>query len=214
MSASVVTISAPYGTGGGIVGPVVAERLGVPFLDRAIPIAVAKTLAVPVDDVLARDERGETRLGRVLSALAASGVAWGSDPAAPVAGWRDEDRYRDETERVIRDTAKTTGAVILGRAAVIVLRDDPAALHVCLSGPFERRVRRALAVSKDGEPSVRRLLEDSDRTRAAYFRLYKADPGDSRLYHLVIDSTVLDYDTVVELIITAAVAKAGAATAH
>jgi hypothetical protein len=210
MLATVVTISAPFGTGGGVIGPATAERLGVPFLDRAIPLAVAKTLAVPVDDALARDERAETRLGRVLSALAASGVAFGSDAVAPAAGWRDEDRYREETERVIRDMA-TTGAVILGRAAVIVLRDDPAALHVCLSGSFERRVERALAVSEDNEPSVRRLLEDSDRTRAAYFRLYKADPGDARLYHLVIDATVLDPDTVVELITVAARARARAA---
>ena len=207
MAATVVTISAPYGTGGGTVGPAVAERLGVPFMDRAIPLAVAKTLAVSVDDVLARDERGESRLGRVLAALAASGVAWGSDPAAPVAGWRDEDRYRDETERVIRNLARTTGAVILGRAAVIVLRDEPSALHVCLGGPFERRVQRALAQSKDDEASVRRLLQDSDRTRAEYFRLYKADPGNSRLYHLMIDATVFDHDTIVEIIVAAARAK-------
>jgi cytidylate kinase len=208
MPATVVTISAPLGTGGGIIGPAVAERLDVPFLDRAIPLAVAKKLAVSVDDVLARDERGETRLGRVLSALGTSGMGWGSDPAA-AAALHDEVRFRNETERVIRDVAKT-GAVILGRAAVMVLRSDPVVLHVCLSGPFERRVQQAMAASKDDEASVRRLLEDSDRTRATYFRMYKADPGDSRLYHLIIDATVLDRGTVVELIVTAARARAGA----
>jgi Cytidylate kinase-like family len=29
-----VTISAAYGTGGSLVGPRLADRLGVPFLDR------------------------------------------------------------------------------------------------------------------------------------------------------------------------------------
>ena len=43
----VVTISAPYGAGGSQVGPLVADRLGVTFLDRAIPAAVSEKLALP-----------------------------------------------------------------------------------------------------------------------------------------------------------------------
>jgi hypothetical protein len=38
----VVTLAALYGAGGSVVGPQVAERLGVPFLDREIPEAVAQ----------------------------------------------------------------------------------------------------------------------------------------------------------------------------
>jgi shikimate kinase len=37
----VVTLSAGYGAGGSVIGPAVAERLGVPFLDRALPAGVA-----------------------------------------------------------------------------------------------------------------------------------------------------------------------------
>ena len=52
----VVTISASYGAGGAYVGPKLAERLGVPFVDRAIPNEVAQRLAVPLTE--ARDGRG------------------------------------------------------------------------------------------------------------------------------------------------------------
>jgi hypothetical protein len=31
------TIAAAYGSGGRVIGPAVAERLGLPFVDRAIP---------------------------------------------------------------------------------------------------------------------------------------------------------------------------------
>ena len=41
----VVTISAPYGAGGAYVGPRLAERVEVPFVDRAIPNEVAQRLA-------------------------------------------------------------------------------------------------------------------------------------------------------------------------
>ena len=55
--AHVVTISATYGAGGALVGPAVAERLSVPFGDRAIPVAVADDLGFPLDDVLSSDEQ-------------------------------------------------------------------------------------------------------------------------------------------------------------
>ena len=52
----VVTISATYGAGGSVVGPAVAERLGVPFVDRAIPTRVADDLGISVEHALTRDE--------------------------------------------------------------------------------------------------------------------------------------------------------------
>ena len=43
---TLVTLSAPYGAGGSRVGPAVAERLDLPFVDRAIPTGVAERLAL------------------------------------------------------------------------------------------------------------------------------------------------------------------------
>ena len=39
---AVVTLAALYGAGGSVVGTRVAERLGVAFLDRAIPTCVTE----------------------------------------------------------------------------------------------------------------------------------------------------------------------------
>ena len=45
----------------------------------------------------------------------------------------------------------------------------------------------------------------ADKARTAYVRrLYRCDPADASLYHLVIDSTAVPIDTVIELIVTAA----------
>ena len=45
----------------------------------------------------------------------------------------------------------------------------------------------------------------ADRTRTAYVRrLYRVDPADASLYHMVIDSTAIPLNTVIELILTAA----------
>ena len=203
MAPPVVTISAPYGAGGPIVGRAVAEQLGVPFLDRAIPTAVAQTLAVTLDEAQAHDERSDTRVGRMLSALAASGLGFGPTPEPNV----PPQAYREQTERVITSAAQSTGCVVLGRAAVIVLRDHPSALHTCLTGPQDRRIEQAISLSgdDDDQAAVRKLVVETDRNRKAYFRhFYGVDPDDPALYHLTLDSTVIDLDTCAEFIAKAA----------
>ena len=136
MTPAVVTISAGYGAGGGIVGPVVARQLGLPFVDRSIPTAVSASLAVPLADAMAYDERSETGIGRILSNIARSMPAFGPVPE----GVLGEDTFRQRTEQILHETADTTGGVILGRAGMIVLATHPRALHVCLHGPVEARI--------------------------------------------------------------------------
>jgi cytidylate kinase len=215
--AIVVTLSASFASGGSIIGPRVAERLDVPFLDRAIPVAVAEALAVPTAEALARDERRPPGLGRALASLAqaaaAPDAAFGGSPTPPAVTTlgQPEHLYREETERIIHDIATTSGGVILGRAGAIVLRDEPTALHVRLDGPAEARVRWATDSEGVSAEVARKRLAQTDRAREAYVKhFYKCDARDPRLYHLVIDSTVLDADTCVELIVVAARSRASA----
>jgi cytidylate kinase len=55
-----------------------------------------------------------------------------------------------------------------------------------------------------------KLLDQTDRAWESYVRyFYKTDPRDPRLYHLVIDTTVIPLATCTDLIVTAARALAG-----
>src|SRR4051794_25841964 len=99
---TIVTVSASYGAGGAIVGPRLAERLGVPFLDRAIPSEVAERLAVPLEEASARDESAGRLLSRVALRLAPIGLAFGAEPASDMLG---EESYRRTTEEIICEHA-------------------------------------------------------------------------------------------------------------
>jgi cytidylate kinase len=104
--------------------------------------------------------------------------------------------YRRETEILIREHTEG-GAVILGRAAAVILRDCEHALHVRLDGPPERRVQRAMELEGLSREDAERLRRDGDRAREAYVRhFYNCDARDPALYHLVIDATALPTDTV------------------
>jgi len=195
-----VTISASYGAGGSQIGPAVAERLGVEFLDRAIPTSVADRLRVPLDDALAHDESLGDAIGRLVSTFALLPELAG---AMVQAGYLAGEDYRRETERLIKEHADS-GAVILGRAGAVILRDHPGALHVRLDGPPERRVAQAVEIEGLSPNDAERLRKDGDRAREAYVRhFYGCDAKDPSLYHLVIDSTALSKETVVEIIAAA-----------
>ncbi len=200
---TLVAISAAYGAGGSEVGPALADRLGVPFLDRAIPMAVAAELKVPVEAAVAHDGQvGGSWLERLLRGFVGSDAGVPA-PVSPEALSGTE--FRRATEEVLLRQAREGRGVILGRGAVIVLREDPRALRVRLDGPAELRLRQAMRLGQIDQESAARAMRRLDRVHADYVRhFYGESLQRPSLYHLVIDSTTIPLPTCVELIATAA----------
>jgi hypothetical protein len=202
----VVTVSATYGAAGAEIAPAVAQRLGLPFHDRAIPAQVAGRLGVPVSEAEANDETVVGGLWRLVASLGTM-----PDPVGgvlPTSSLPDARAYREQTERVLREIADGAGGVVLGRAGAMVLRGRPDALHVRLDGPRDRRLAAAVARSGRSREEIAREMAANDRTREAYVRqFYRCDPAAAGHYHLVIDSTALPVDVVVDLVVAAARAK-------
>src|SRR4051794_25387248 len=150
----VVTISAAYGTAGAEVAPAVADRLGLPFHDRAIPAWVAGRLGVPVEEAEANDETVVRGLWRLVASLGTM-----PDPVGgvlPTSVLPDARAYRQQTERVLAEIASGAGGVVLGRAGAMVLRDRPDVLHVRLDGPPDRRLAAAVQRSDRSAEEGRR----------------------------------------------------------
>ncbi|TFV64432.1 UNVERIFIED_ORG: cytidylate kinase-like family protein [Bacillus sp. AZ43] len=202
----VVTVSASYGAAGAEVAPAVAERLGLPFHDRAIPAQVAGRLGVPVEEAEANDETVVRGLWRLVASLGTMPDPVGA--VVPTAALPDARAYREQTERVLAEIAAGDGGVVLGRAAAIVLGERPDVLHVRLGGSRERRLDAA--VRRSGRPvdEIRREMAAADRAREAYVRhFYRCDPASPQHYHLVVDATALPVGAVVDLVVTAARAR-------
>jgi cytidylate kinase len=207
---TLVTISASYGAGGSEVGPAVAQRLGVPFADRAIPTAVADRLGITREEAHRRDEDVERGLDRILTNLAPMAELYGVGGVDPAL--LRLTAHHESAAEVIRELAATGRAVILGRAAAVVLADDPRALHVRLDGPEARRIVQAMHIEGVDRETAERRQRKVDRARETYVRrYYDRDAADPRLYDLVIDSTRLPLEACVELIVTAGAALQAAA---
>ena len=147
---ALVAISSPYGAGGSRVAPALAKRLNVPFLDR------------PAGTEPEHDEGAgllsQARLDRARLGHARRGWSSRTSSRATRAG------ARSRTE--LRALQESGGGVVLGRAAAVLLRDDPRVLRVLLTGPPERRIEQGMAIEGiDRETAARRLR--AHRPRAA-----------------------------------------------
>jgi hypothetical protein len=207
---TLIALSAAYGAAGSQIGPSLAQRLGVPFIDRGIALAVAERLDISIDDALAHEEpSSKSLLERVLSGFLAA------DPGAPAPLPADtvtpEDFHRASQEALLSQAATGRG-VILGRGAVAGLRADPYVLRVRLTGPVERRVEHAMRVRDLDRETAARTARAPDRAPADYLRqFYDVDILDPGLYHLMLDATAFSADACVDVIVTAVDAFAAGA---
>ena len=206
-----VTISASYGAGGSVVGPMLADILGLAFCDRMVAFELARS------DTMDAELRGpgaasvavcgesahapELRAVPAASFLGRMAPAWllGRDFAAP-AGFGDREAIRRRSEAEAKQTLHD-GGVLLGRAGALLFGSVSSAYHVRLDGPRRGRAACAASLEQIDENEALQRLERTDRQRGALTRrLYGVDSAEAALYHLVIDTTPLALEFVAELI--------------
>jgi cytidylate kinase len=203
----VVTLAALYGAGGGVVGPRVAERLGVPFLDRAIPRSVAERAGIDEASVAELDEEPRSRRSRLFDALGRASPPSGASGQLERLDLEGR-RLHGEVERFLADASRS-GGVVLGRGGAVVLASVPGALHVHLGGDRDGRIERVMTLQATDRATAARRVEAHDRARRDYVRgCYGIDGDNPALYHLMIDATALGVDVCVELIVAASEALA------
>ena len=197
-----ITVSASYGAGGSVVAPALAGRLGLPFLQRVTTSEGPLAQPGPCDEQLTEEVKA-TPVHRLLAHFTQAMPA-GPTQSPPSTHHQDEHLRGHGEAGIHRLLAAADGGVILGRAAAVVLGKDRG-FHVRLDGPADRRAAQGAAVEGISQDQARQRLRAADKARTAYVRrLYRCDPADASLYHLVIDSTAIPLDTVTEIILTAA----------
>ncbi len=197
----VVTVSASYGAGGSVIAPRLADRLGVPWLDRLVSSTTAERAgrgSDPVREGLSDREEAATPGSRLLLYLARAAGAEVMTPPESLIDHNEVLRSRAETE--IHELC-TAGGVLLGRAGAVVLARRPATYHVRLDGPPARRIARAAQIEGITQEQARTRMNDTDKARSVYVRrLYRVDPTDPSLYHLVLDTTILTTEGAIDVL--------------
>lgn len=198
----VVTISASYGAGGSVIAPRLSDLLGLPFIDRLLS-PEATVAAGGSQEGLVAGEQEASPTGRILSYFARAAYVGSvmAPEVVPPEPLMDDEAIKQRGEAPLRAVAKGAPAVILGRAAAVVLKDRPRAYHLRLDGPLDRRIAWAAPHEGLSLDAARKRQDETDRARTQFVkRLYRTDPTATDLYHMVLDPTVLGIDGAIKVI--------------
>lgn len=225
----VITVSGSLASGAREVARVVADRLGLEYVDHEILIEAARELGVAVAAVERRDERRSSmgeRLASVMRTLMERSAAAGTaDPmsgggletvlarsygeaaelAAATQGQLDDDSYIKTLTSVIKGLAARGNIVILGRGSQAILQHHEDALHVWVAAPREWRIDNLMQREGIAQQEAERRIDKSDKDRDAFHRHYfKVEPNAPALYDLGINAARIDTETAASMIAMAA----------
>jgi cytidylate kinase len=205
----VITISRQYASGGGEVAQIVAEQLNALLLDRELIYEVAQRLGLPEDVVSEHEERGETIIARLVSALRVSYPDSLSLPDITESANDFPDLSNralvQVTEQVMQQAATHGNVVIVGRGSQFVLRNHPRALHVHAYAPYDVRVQSVMTEQLVPRQEAERIVRDFDGARARYARhFYHADWQAPEHYHVMVNCGILEREVAADLICRAA----------
>jgi len=120
--------------------------------------------------------------------------------APPEAFLSAEDYWRTE-DRIVRAAAARGHVVIVGRASQVVLADLHDVLHVHIIAPFEKRVAYVMQREGVDHHAATSRIHTKDHERASYLeREYHHHPDEAHLYDLVLNTSLLDLESAVDII--------------
>jgi cytidylate kinase len=197
----VITISRQYGAGGSEVARLIAARLGWSVVDNEIIDRVAERAGLSPVDVARQEERAPSFIERLARTLAVSS----QELAVPELGAalpRDEPSLVRITEAVVKEVAAEGRAVLVGRAAPVVIGQLPNALHVKLVAPRPFRARYAAQAEKLDPRAAEKFMDDTDARRARYHREhYGRDWDDPAHYHMILNTGLLGFEGAADVVV-------------
>ena len=194
---SVITIGRQYGSGGRIIGRMLAERLEVPYYDKELLTEAAKQSGICEELFENLDEKPTRSL---LFSLVTS-----------IQGGRGENSmYMDMplNHRIflaqfdaIRRIANEGPCVLVGRCADYVLRDHPNLISVFIKADMSARVARA--IERGADPAkAEDFVRKQDKQRASYYNYYSTTTwADITNYDICVDSSRLGYEGACDLLV-------------
>ena len=201
----VVTISRQFGSGGGEIGRIVAQKSGLLYVDREIIAEVARRLGIKEEQAARQDEQTAGAVGHVLEALRSSSP-FNLDyttllkPAEAPAQAR-EVAFLRLTQRVILELAAKGDVVIIGRGSQFLLHGAPRTLHIYIFAPLDYRIEQVMKHFQLDHASAKELIARRDYEHHAYLdHYYGGNQNQPYLYHLLINTGLFTYELAANLI--------------
>ena len=167
MAFSIITISREFGTGARLIGREVAALLNYGYYDRALIEIAAEKSGLSEEFI----ERTEEKASNSFLFNLATAAYLASDVTAEYTVPANDQAFMVQSD-VIRDIARSSNGVIVGRCADYVLKDHPKLLRVFIFANKEDRINRIVNEYGQDPKNAESVLAKIDKGRANYHKFY------------------------------------------
>ena len=195
---AVITIARHFGAGGRTLGEMIASKLGFDFYDNEVIQRVSTQARVSVDTVDEMEKDTGGLFKKFLSDIVPKGLK-----DLMISGKQDgidEEIYVDILKRIINEIADDGDAVIIGRGSQYILKDRDDVFQLLITADEQDRIRfleDKYQVTHD--QAVRAVTQDDKRRANLYQKFGETDYDQPDRYHLVLNTTKLDFETARDL---------------
>jgi cytidylate kinase len=202
----VITINRELGSGGRTVGRKLAEKLGVPFYDKALINALEEKYHLNVDEIEKLKGRSHSwwadfkrtlSLGIQHNEIKYYQAHMSEEPDLLTT----DEMFRAEQE-ILNGIAADESCIVAGRSGFFVFRDHPNHLSILIQASMDFRVARVVRKQNITPDEARKIIDQVDKMRENYVKKYtETTRYDTRNYDLVISADGKTEDEIVDLIL-------------
>ena len=186
----VITINRELGSGGRTVGRLLAEKLDVPFYDKAVIKALQEKYhltTAEIERLKGRKHGWLADIERILKIDAGMSMEYYLPKKEDQPDLLTTDEMFKTETLILQDLAAEKSCVVAGRSGFHVFRDHPNHLSVLIQASMAYRVERIMRKQNMSENEARKTIERVDKMRENYVKKYTGTSRyDTRNYQLVI----------------------------
>lgn len=190
-----ITISREYGSGGRIIGKLLAEKLGVPFYDKEIIDKAVEESGFSRELIESAELKAKSSFAYNLASALNFSEGIGASPLSV-----NEKLFLAQFQ-VIKKIGEENEGVIVGRCADYVLKDMPGVTNVFIYAETEDRIKRAVEQYGDDPAKAAQIVATYDKARQNYYNYHTCQKwGEYKNYNLSINSSYISEEEAAELI--------------
>jgi cytidylate kinase len=200
----VITINRELGSGGRTVGRLLAEKLGVPFFDKALIKALQEKYHLTVDNIEKLKGSKHSWWDDVVRILDIGSGMNGNYYLPKKADKADllttDEIFKTET-LILQSLAAEKSCVVAGRSGFHVFRDHPNHLSILIQASMDFRAKRVARKQNITEDEALKIIDEVDNMRERYVKKQTGTSRyDTRNYQLVISADGKTEEEIAEMI--------------
>jgi len=201
----VITINRELGSGGRTVGRLLAEKLGVPYFDKAVIKALQEKYHTTVEEIEKKKGRKHnwwSDMQEILKIDSGINMHYYMPQQGDSIDLLTTDEMFEAETIILKDLAAEGSCVVAGRSGFHVFREHPNHLSILIQASLESRIERITRKQEMSADEARKTIEKVDKMRENYVQKYTGTSRyDTRNYQLVIAADGKTEDDIVDIIL-------------